>query len=151
MSHETAFDEYVSQHYVELKRGKDEDVFHDTLIQCRSHYDGVSDVSHYINRAYHVNAMREKQYARNRFRNDEDVNVHETCHEDTYANVLIDDVRDIITRRFGAMKCEMYMLHANGVPIHELEKTYDAKDMYYQLRRIQNYLKQMFLIESKLC
>lgn len=157
-----AFNRYISKHYDNIKQkceiayhratgeAFDPDIFHDTLIKCADKIGTMNDVEidNYIYISFRTNMMREKQYARNKFKLDCEI-------PDIPISPKFDVINDInklrasVDNKFGINTfeelCEWVIDKKN---IHEIEKAFNEKGLYYKLRKVKKWIKEMYSISS---
>lgn len=138
--------DFITKNYSRLaKLCPDEDIFHDTLIKCITHYDGVSEPENYIRHAYKINTIREKQYSYNKCRSDAEI--PESHYSESFAE--LDNILSILNSNFNNTLVSLYIKHKEGEPVDKLEQNYNMKSLYYKFKAIDNFISKLNILENR--
>lgn len=125
----------------------DEDVYHDTLIKCmellKDKQMEHSEIMSYIVAAFKTNILRDKTYACNKYRANDDVEaikIETTARDDIDFNLMLSNVYS----KFGKDYHEIFLDWLDGMTIKELNEKYNKTNIRYIIERIKEYIKKTF-------
>lgn len=150
------YDKMKKQFSASYKRATGEsfdvDVFHDTLIKCAETLNEAvmssmseEELINYTYMAFKTNMYRDKQYARNKYRVDIEM---ENCKSaDDYADYwnMRCVIRDFIVDRFGEdtfEECCQWIIDRKSVK--EIEREHNDKNLYYKFKKIKKLVLENF-------
>ena len=123
----------------------DEDVFHDTLIKCMEQLKDKelpsSEIISYIVAAFKTNTIREKSYAFNKYKADDEIDtirIETTPRNDIDFNFILSEV----CQKFGKSDYEVFLDWLDGMTIKELNEKYNKTNLRYVIERIKKYIKE---------
>lgn len=124
----------------------DEDIFVQTIESCNKSIPNemhTDEAIHYLWKAFKNNTLREKTYARNKYKTKNiPPNIIDTSiefNEDDYNNI-----KQLIIDKFGDELFQLFLAHANGKTYTELEKLTTIPNLQYKFRCIRNYVRKHY-------
>ena len=123
----------------------DEDVFHDTLLKCDKKYENseINDhqIINYIFVSYKTNYLRELEYARNKNKEDVEVNDLELLDRDCDLTDYT-TIKDLIINKFGEHEWDLFEEYISGDSISDISKNHKEKGLYYRFNKIKLFTKK---------
>lgn len=127
-----------------------EDVFHDTIINCsKINWDNnISDneIINYMYKAYKQNILRENNYAYNKLSVDIDKLPDIPVNDNFEYQDLIFNIQKYIVDKYGEQtfnQCSDWIV--NNKSIREIEEIYQTNNLTYKLKKIKNEVAKKFL------
>lgn len=127
-----------------------EDVFHDTIINCsKINWDNnISDneIINYMYKAYKQNVLRENNYAYNKLSVDIDKLPDIPVNDNFEYQDLIFNIQKYIVDKYGEQTFnQCYDWIVNNKSIREIEEIYQTNNLTYKLKKIKNEVAKKFL------
>ncbi len=127
-----------------------EDVFHDTIINCsKINWDNnISDneIINYMYKAYKQNILRENNYAYNKLSVDIDKLPDIPVNDNFEYQDLIFNIQKYIVDKYGEQTFnQCYDWIVNNKSIREIEEIYQTNNLTYKLKKIKNEVAKKFL------
>lgn len=127
-----------------------EDVFHDTIINCsKINWDNnISDneIINYMYKAYKQNVLRENNYAYNKLSVDIDKLPDIPVNDNFEYQDLIFNIQKYIVDKYGEQTFnQCYDWIVNNKSIREIEEIYQTNNLTYKLKKIKNEVTKKFL------
>lgn len=157
MNTQSQYLDYISKNYTTIRNSinkeslklfrceLDEDIFHDTLIKCNKKYE-ICDLNdkqliNYIFISYKTNYLRELDYARNKNKEDIEVNNLEILDKDC---ILTDytTIKDLVISKFNENEWDLFEEYISGESISDISKNHKEKGLYYRFNKIKEYIKK---------
>ena len=154
MNAQSQYLDYVSKNYFTIRdrvnkeslklfrRELDEDVFHDTLLKCDKKFDkDDKQIINYIFISYKTNYLRELEYARNKNKEDVEVNDLELLDRDCDLTDYT-TIQDLIINKFGEHEWDLFEEYIAGNSISDISKNHKEKGLYYRFNKIKLFTKR---------
>jgi hypothetical protein len=127
-----------------------EDVFHDTIINCsKINWDNNisdNDIINYMYKAYKQNVLRENNYAYNKLSVDIDKLPDIPVNDNFEYQDLIFNIQKYIVDKYGEQTFnQCYDWIVNNKSIREIEEIYQTNNLTYKLKKIKNEVSKKFL------
>lgn len=127
-----------------------EDVFHDTIINCsKINWDNNisdNDIINYMYKAYKQNVLRENNYAYNKLSIEVDKLPDIPVNDNFEYQDLIFNIQKYIVDKYGEQTFnQCYDWIVNNKSIREIEEIYQTNNLTYKLKKIKNEVAKKFL------
>lgn len=127
-----------------------EDVFHDTIINCsKINWDNNisdNDIINYMYKAYKQNVLRENNYAYNKLSVEIDKLPDIPVNDNFEYQDLIFNIQKYIVDKYGEQTFnQCYDWIVNNKSIREIEEIYQTNNLTYKLKKIKNEVAKKFL------
>ena len=151
--------DYISKNYDTIRKSinkeslklfrceLDEDIFHDTLLKCGKKYENsIIDIDdkqpgNYIFISYKTNYLREMEYARNKNRDDSEIETFDILDNDC-SLVDYNTIKQIITTKFGENEWDLFEEYISGETVSDISKNHNEKGLYYRFNKIKDFTKK---------
>lgn len=146
------FRNYIEQNYNKSKdiikrncwkRGIkfDEDIFEDTLIKClETLIIEQDDYQGYLINSYNNNALRETQYAYNKYKDDVPIPDKPFSNND----IDIEQLYDLLENKFDKDIIIYFKEWVDGDSIRVIEENHKVSGLTYKFKKIREYIKKVW-------
>lgn len=127
-----------------------EDVFHDTIINCsKINWDNNisdNDIINYMYKAYKQNVLRENNYAYKKLSIEVDKLPDIPVNDNFEYQDLIFNIQKYIVDKYGEQTFnQCYDWIVNNKSIREIEEIYQTNNLTYKFKKIKNEISKKFL------